>query len=739
MRKALPVSRLLAIRAPRLGSRIAPLLGGLIGALLIGALLTACDEERPSDAAEPRAEATTATEQTPTDREGAVARVGKDAGAGSEEAATAPRRPGERPIPAFGGRTVAGTRLSIGELLGSRVLLFLFNPEIDQAEPIAEAVGRVSALRGDHNFQVLGVGVGSDSATLSRFVRAQGLDFPVLDDSDGEITRLLRLRAPVALLGIDPDGYMTFGLGSFPRQGDVADTVEAQLRESLRLPEAGSSSEGELLAYPEAPELGVIAMSDGEVLETAKLRGRAAVVIFFLHTCPHCHNALNALESILEAIPDEKRPRLVAVSLQNDPRAVRGALAELGLDYFDPYLDPSGRATERWGITGGVPVILVLDPQGRIVHRSTGWDEKRGAGIVRMKVAAAAGARIPMLLDPQGYSGNDVCGTCHQLEYATWEYTEHATAYDTLVTHAADRRTDCVGCHVVGFEEKGGFDVMRPSAHLEGVGCESCHGRGGPHLSPDFVPAEQGYETVCASCHNPTHSLGFDYATFHPRVSHEGIAAMSNLERAALVEGGGPSRDLLPTRAEYVGSDACQSCHAQEYETWEASPHGHAVATLESQGKADDASCLACHTTAYDKPGGFPSGAPVAAHPDLARVGCESCHGPGGDHVGETDRRTGTILSLGDKCDSCVILKICGTCHDDQNDPDFRFHVEERIEAQRHGTIEPSATRGEPSADRARLHRVFESFAGADGQAADIGLPDTPADSSGPHDGAGAS
>ena len=58
----------------------------------------------------------------------------------------------------------------------------------------------------------------------------------------------------------------------------------------------------------------------------------------------------------------------------------------------------------------------------------------------------------------------------------------------------------------------------------------------------------------------------------------------------------------------------------------------------------------------------------------------------------------GTILSLGDKCDSCVILQICGTCHDEANDPGFAFEVIEKIEVQRHGTIEPRASRSEEQA-----------------------------------------
>ena len=66
-------------------------------------------------------------------------------------------------------------------------------------------------------------------------------------------------------------------------------------------------------------------------------------------------------------------------------------------------------------------------------------------------------------------------------------------------------------------------------------------------------------------------------------------------------------------------------------------------------------------------------------------MGCESCHGPGGNHVAADARKPGTILALTDKCDSCVILQICGDCHDDANDPGFEFEVLDKIERIRHG------------------------------------------------------
>lgn len=611
---------------------------------------------------------------------------------------SAPRLPNERPMPAFSGTTLDGQTIRVAGLLGARSVFFFFNPEIADALAVARGVERIHADAADHNLSVIGVGIGSDASKLAAFVASSGISFPVIDDSSGSITQTLQLRAPIGVLGIDPEGFMTFAIGHFASGGDLTDRVEADLRKELRMdaPVAGAHA-GELMDWPQAPELGVVEMSTGKVLETKDLAGRAAIVIFFLHTCPHCHHALESIRETLAKLPDEKKPRLVAISIQNNPTAIRSALSEQKLDFFDPYLDPGGTATERWGVTGGVPVFLVLDAQGRIRHRGQGWNDNRDGALLRMHAARAAGADVPMLLDPKGFSGNDVCGVCHEQELATWQYTVHATAFDTLVAHGADRRTDCIGCHVVGFDAFGGYDFARRQPHLENVGCESCHGRGGPHLSPGFVK-DGDYATVCSSCHNPTHSLGFDYATFHPRVSHARIASLTNAERAKLRDDGGPKRELLPTQAQYVGSNACQSCHAKEFETWQASPHAHAVKTLEQAGKQGNADCLACHTTAYGKPGGYPAGGTPESSPDFARVGCESCHGPGGDHVGESARRVGTILSLGDKCDSCVILKVCGTCHDQANDPGFEFEVEKRIEAQRHGTIEAAATRAGRSA-----------------------------------------
>ena len=126
---------------------------------------------------------------------------------------------------------------------------------------------------------------------------------------------------------------------------------------------------------------------------------------------------------------------------------------------------------------------------------------------------------------------------CHEAEHETWTFTSHASAFDTLVKHGVDTDPECVSCHVVGFGQPGGFTAPAETPGLEDVGCESCHGRGGPHLSPDFVKAGD-YSSACLTCHDTKHSLGFDYATFLPRVSHaanRSLLALSHEEKQRIL------------------------------------------------------------------------------------------------------------------------------------------------------------------------------------------------------------
>ena len=110
----------------------------------------------------------------------------------------------------------------------------------------------------------------------------------------------------------------------------------------------------------------------------------------------------------------------------------------------------------------------------------------------------------------------------------------------------------------------------------------------------------------------------------------------------------------------YVGSSACRVCHTNAYEKWSQSRHAEAFKTLDNLKRAYDPDCLICHSTGFRYQNGF-RGEKETSH--LALVGCESCHGPGENHVKEPLKN---ILRK-------VTPEKCIECHDSENSPQFDY------------------------------------------------------------------
>ncbi|MYL82862.1 cytochrome C [Desulfovibrio aerotolerans] len=85
----------------------------------------------------------------------------------------------------------------------------------------------------------------------------------------------------------------------------------------------------------------------------------------------------------------------------------------------------------------------------------------------------------------------------------------------------------------------------------------------------------------------------------------------------------------------YVGSKVCMDCHPKQYESFSRySKKSHSSQSVKIMAPKltpeELASCFACHTTGYGKPGGFVS---FEKTPEMADAGCEVCHGPGAAHA----------------------------------------------------------------------------------------------------------
>jgi hypothetical protein len=120
----------------------------------------------------------------------------------------------------------------------------------------------------------------------------------------------------------------------------------------------------------------------------------------------------------------------------------------------------------------------------------------------------------------------------------------------------------------------------------------------------------------------------------------------------------------------FVGTNQCFVCHRPQTNTWSETGHAQAFTHL-PQGYRSNSECLKCHVTGFGDPSGFVAG----TDKDLLMVGCESCHGPGAQHIDAAKR---FVLASGPEEEAQIekemratIVKsptddVCITCHTTQ-------------------------------------------------------------------------
>ena len=116
----------------------------------------------------------------------------------------------------------------------------------------------------------------------------------------------------------------------------------------------------------------------------------------------------------------------------------------------------------------------------------------------------------------------------------------------------------------------------------------------------------------------------------------------------------------------YIGAQACQECHQKEFSQWSHSSHATAFNTLRTIGREYYPECVTCHVTGSGYESGYQIGNTERAH--LVDVGCETCHGPGRQHV---------YTPLKENIRGKVPEKICMACHTPEHSPGFDELVEQ--------------------------------------------------------------
>jgi hypothetical protein len=107
------------------------------------------------------------------------------------------------------------------------------------------------------------------------------------------------------------------------------------------------------------------------------------------------------------------------------------------------------------------------------------------------------------------YVGDSVksCKMCHKAQVAAWEKWPMAGSWDKL-SDEEKAKDECIGCHVTGYGEEGGWVSEKETPGLVGIQCEACHGPAGDHMKVPMTDREarkasmsEPDEASCLQCH----------------------------------------------------------------------------------------------------------------------------------------------------------------------------------------------------------------------------------------------
>jgi DmsE family decaheme c-type cytochrome len=221
------------------------------------------------------------------------------------------------------------------------------------------------------------------------------------------------------------------------------------------------------------------------------------------------------------------------------------------------------------------------------------------------KAAAASSSQGAQA--PGAYLGSEVCKTCHEDIYNSWEKTPHWKT--TLDTRGGPSHQGCEACHGPGEAHVAGggdptkiFIFKNHSAKEIDDRCLACHAGGTEHMNAiNSVHTQNGVS--CTSCHSPHHATTKEY-----------LLVKSQPELCYGCHVSQRAQFAMPFHHRVnEGLVQCSDCH---------NPHGTVGPKQIRTSSTQDAVCFKCHT---DKQGPF-----VYEHAPVKVDGCQSCHIPHG-------------------------------------------------------------------------------------------------------------
>ncbi len=168
--------------------------------------------------------------------------------------------------------------------------------------------------------------------------------------------------------------YTALALGATPAAADVA------LAESLR--------EGTMkkLLFSEPKEVSAETFTDpsGGEFSLAYFNGKYAVVNFWATWCAPCRKEMPQLSELQDEFGGDRFEIVTIATGRNPLPSIDRFFEEIGVENLPKYLDPSSALARDMAVLG-LPITVILDPEGREIARMRGdaeWNSESAKAII---------------------------------------------------------------------------------------------------------------------------------------------------------------------------------------------------------------------------------------------------------------------------------------------------------------------------------------------------------------------
>jgi thiol-disulfide isomerase/thioredoxin len=139
------------------------------------------------------------------------------------------------------------------------------------------------------------------------------------------------------------------------------------------------------------PQVALVTL-DGDYLTEDDLEGKVVVLDFWATWCAPCHQALPTLRDLHEMTEKGDPVMVISVSGDSSEALVRDYVRDYSIGWTQVWDDRERVAHSAFQV-GGYPTFVVVDHEGRIVFRDSGWSEPLGSGLRRATRDAVKKAR----------------------------------------------------------------------------------------------------------------------------------------------------------------------------------------------------------------------------------------------------------------------------------------------------------------------------------------------------------